>query len=145
MRRTAAGPIGLTLALAIFAASTTPGSAGIIITNCSAADGDLQVNFAEGLLAGEEAAGWQFFLPSNLDYESGSFDAAKRKAGKVTFKDRTSIQLDGDPSGDQNVEAKLTGKLRGDADAFTIRLRLKDKTGGETFKLKADGACQDEP
>ena len=72
---------------------------------------------------------------------TGSFDAAKLKAAKVTFTDRTGIQLDGTPGGDQNVEAKLTGKLRGDADAFRVKLVLQDETGGETFRFKGAGSC----
>src|SRR5687767_12077958 len=134
MRRIAAGLAALALAMALFVATPEPGSAGIVVTGCSAVGGGQRFDFFHTLLDGDEAAAWQLFpLGIGPDYESGTFDVAKLKAGKVTFEDRTGIQLDGTPSGDQNVEAKLVGKLRGDADAFRVKLVLKDETGGETF------------
>jgi hypothetical protein len=145
MRRIAAGLAGLALALVRVAALPASGSAGIIETNCSTAVGDVQFNFAEGLLAGDKDSAWLLFRPGSGDYESSTFDAAKLKAGKVTFTDRTGIQLDDAGGGDQNVEAKLKGKLSGDAEAFTVKLTLKDRTGGEKFKLEADGSCKGKP
>jgi hypothetical protein len=142
VRRIAATTALLALSLAALATRPLPSQAGIVLTDCSAEQDGLQFKFASSLFVGA-SSDWQLLLPSGLDYESSTFDSAQLKAGKVKFTDGAGIQLDGDPSGDQNVEAKLKGTLTGDADGFTMKLLLTDLTSGEKFKLRAEGSCSD--